>query len=588
MPTNVSSSDSGVGLDSIGGTATSRLTTALTEVVVKRAAIKADVADAVVEVLIRTAAASTAVGSSDTGRGTENQSKGYAVADSGSVVETASAVIFLSLSDGDTGTGSESAFPTWTFSDSDAGTATSVESINAAVATVENGSLNDGPSVQGNVSASDVGTGTEATTILAGLTAVTDSGSSAEVGTVTNFLAVSSADSGSTTEAVGTLRITAAEISTAVDTQALASQVGDFDFGTEHCGYDIAVASADSTTATDSQVRVMIADVSVGISRVQSTSSNSYLQLTRDVAATLPRTRDIAATTIAVAIKDVQAQPHRTQQASSTGALVTTAESGVGVSRSQTMSVTVDGSDVVMPEQPTLQFDFFNSLLPVVSGGQVIVNVALGEPDDSVSFYWDNATQPIQTAQLDDAGNLIGVSVLVPIGISAGSHTLTVLGQDFGMAQLIVPVTSDVPAPVTETSSAPLPPPPPTGQRWHLFDPYTNETYLLPIGPHDIDAPYLARNIVAAGTTSPMGQKVVWEGGRRASEWTASGKLLDGAQVDAMRAWRGRPHRVWLYDPLGRAWLIKITGVELTPFRDLAHPMAHDWVLHALIYGRKT
>lgn len=213
--------------------------------------------------------------------------------------------------------------------------------------------------------------------------------------------------------------------------------------------------------------------------------------------------------------------------------------------------------------------------------GTLRVNVTDGAPNEAVTFSLDGVDLTL-TGVLDGTGQLLGQSL--PIGpITVGAHTLTATTTSYvGSDDFLV-----LAAPVTPTGLAPPVAPIITPTvRWRLQDAAAGgATYTFPNNPSAMTSPHRTRTVTAEATVSIAGQGLTWEGSPRPHSWEFTGYCGTEAFHEQLRAWANLNRRFYLTDHRNRTWTVGFDDFDAIPRRDLGNDWAHDYTMHATIYG---
>lgn len=500
--------------------------------------------------------------------------------------------------------------------------------VSIAQSVNDGGIFTDGATSMATPSAQDASTGSDDGFVLSALSSA-DSGIDSETATVTNFRAVTDSDAGAMTETVALALATvdAGVVSSSNTITAQLAATTEVVSVTDISAVAAGVVDSDSglTTASTSILNIIEAFATLG--RHRNITGPAVLAFRLDAAATLGRRRSIATSAILTFVQPASATLGRTRTINTSAALGTTRDisatlgrashlvsTGAGLGQMYDVSATLDrtqgitaNADGMLPEQPTMLVQFAGPTSPdgtvptnpdgslnVAAGGSVQISLSSGDPGDLIDITADASPDVLTEAFLDDAGSIVNVSVPLPSTLSMGLHELVATGQTSGTAVLYVNIPF---SPYGPADPADVVPPAPAAHVaiWALEDPLTQEVYGLPSGPSDVTSPYPTRPISYDVTTSPAGQVITWEGAKRAQTWTLNGRLLEKAQYDTLCNWAQREHRVYLHDPVGRVWLVKITSFQSKPVDapvrmsgGTANPWVHDWTMQLLAYGRRA
>lgn len=213
--------------------------------------------------------------------------------------------------------------------------------------------------------------------------------------------------------------------------------------------------------------------------------------------------------------------------------------------------------------------------------GSLHATVGNGTPSSTVWFFIDSVTTSVASAELDEAGTVIGVAIPVD-GLSAGSHTVSV-GSDDHTPGTAVSFTCDTDA-ATSTVPDEATPPDPTLGTWRFTastwtDSSAIPTYEFASNPEQISEDRGELNLTVTPTTAPLGTMVVWEGAPRPGNWTFTGRVFTKFDHDALVWWAAYNGRVWLYDEFGRRTLIKIDSVKFTRKRNISAQWDQEYTM---------
>jgi hypothetical protein len=209
------------------------------------------------------------------------------------------------------------------------------------------------------------------------------------------------------------------------------------------------------------------------------------------------------------------------------------------------------------------------------------VNVTNGAPGDSIELTLDDDPTVLLTADLDETGQAIGISVPLP-ELTQGDHILRT-----GVAEATFPVLNPpVAYPVARLADA-KPVPPPEVSRWALQDPSSDGvTYVFPINPARMSSPHAARVFTTDHTTAADGQPLTFEGSPVGVDWTFEGTVQTASFYDSLEAFLAAGRRLFCFDHLDRIWEISLESIDWEPVRDSRHPWAHRYKAKAIIYGQ--
>lgn len=216
------------------------------------------------------------------------------------------------------------------------------------------------------------------------------------------------------------------------------------------------------------------------------------------------------------------------------------------------------------------------------------VSVMGAEPGETVRFQvaGESSTQDFVA---DSTGVLSGVAVQAPRGLSVGTHVLRAEGLTSGydddvtftVLNLVTrpeaPPAGDAAVPVTQSGV----------RRWVFQDPMSGGLgeYVLPLNPDAMSDPFPERYFTPEHTTSYAGAWILWEGAERATAWRFSGQALLEAQVDELREWARCRRRIHIHDHRNRAFLVRITGADITPAPKAKYPKRHTYEFRADVFG---
>lgn len=225
--------------------------------------------------------------------------------------------------------------------------------------------------------------------------------------------------------------------------------------------------------------------------------------------------------------------------------------------------------------------------------GFITVSVSNVPAGGLVSFRLDvdDSAHEIDTATVDDSGNLIHHDVLVSDHLVNGStHTLYAHNVDTGSDGDTFLVDNNQPG--EEFMADPVPPLliPRTGvQRWYFQDPtgQTPDHFIFPRNPHTYSTPYADKVIGYDFTTGgpERGQMITMEGKPKPVSWTFEGVLLTKAEEAQFTYWFKRSYRIYIIDHENRAYLAYITHFDVTPKHSVNHPEKRDYKMTATVYG---
>lgn len=120
--------------------------------------------------------------------------------------------------------------------------------------------------------------------------------------------------------------------------------------------------------------------------------------------------------------------------------------------------------------------------------------------------------------------------------------------------------------------------------RWTFYDPATTDTWVMPFNPATMTSIEPTRNIAVQGTTAVDGQILLTEGAVTPQEWSFSGKTLDHAHYEALRAWvYDVPNRIQITDHFGRVLTVMLTKMEATPARAVNRYWLHEYTVTGLL-----
>lgn len=225
--------------------------------------------------------------------------------------------------------------------------------------------------------------------------------------------------------------------------------------------------------------------------------------------------------------------------------------------------------------------------------GFITVSVSNVTAGGLVSFRLDvdDSSHEIDTATVDDSGNLVHHDVLVSDHlVNASTHTLYAHNVDTGSDDGTFLVSNDQPG--EDFMADPVPPIliVRTGvQRWYFQDPtgQTPDHFIFPRNPHTYSTPYADKVIGYDFTTGgpENGQMITMEGKPKPVSWTFEGVLLTKAEENQFAYWFKRSYRIYIVDHENRAYLTYITHFEVTPKHSVNHPEKRDYKMTATVYG---
>jgi hypothetical protein len=215
--------------------------------------------------------------------------------------------------------------------------------------------------------------------------------------------------------------------------------------------------------------------------------------------------------------------------------------------------------------------------------GIVTVSVVQGTPGATLTLnlvgYGSN---PLGTTTLDDNGAVTNWSVAFP-NVAAGSKTLQFV-TTAATTTATFNVLSQAAAPTNPGGNgAPVAT---ATTRWVLEDLGPGGiTYTLPNNPSRMTSPHPPRTITAEHTTSPDGQRLVWEGAPKPYPWEFEGYCGTQAFYDNLKLFVDIGRRFYLHDHRGRTWIVSFDYFDAQPRRDVNNYWAHDYTMRATIHG---
>lgn len=113
--------------------------------------------------------------------------------------------------------------------------------------------------------------------------------------------------------------------------------------------------------------------------------------------------------------------------------------------------------------------------------------------------------------------------------------------------------------------------------RWEFYDPIDDETWVVPLNPHDSDSPPRKKNITSEATSASDGQVILFEGADPVPRIAIAGKIHDEATLDEWNRWFDKRHQIQLTDDIGRVMWIYFE--EFTPkrVRSSIYPWKHTY-----------
>lgn len=125
-------------------------------------------------------------------------------------------------------------------------------------------------------------------------------------------------------------------------------------------------------------------------------------------------------------------------------------------------------------------------------------------------------------------------------------------------------------------------------RRWVFTDPYTNETYTVPLNPREMTSPFADLNISQRHTTAVDGRALLFEGSSPPANWQFSGAILDANHYAALLAWKEKRRRIRITDHYGRQIEVLLVSFNPTPKRSLGKPWRHEYTMDALVLAKPT
>lgn len=96
--------------------------------------------------------------------------------------------------------------------------------------------------------------------------------------------------------------------------------------------------------------------------------------------------------------------------------------------------------------------------------------------------------------------------------------------------------------------------------KWEFYDFVTDTAIDLEINPSEVDMGGVTKTITEAGTTSPKGQRILFEGRREPQVMAFTGVILTQEQYEVFEDWSNKNYQFRLTDDLGRIYWIYITN----------------------------
>jgi len=213
------------------------------------------------------------------------------------------------------------------------------------------------------------------------------------------------------------------------------------------------------------------------------------------------------------------------------------------------------------------------------------VTVSNGAPLDPVNFSVDGGVT-IFSATLDDNGQVIGISIPLP-ALTAGSHTITATTPTLSGSVSFTVTNAPVSYPVGPVADIPPVLVTQTGVvRWVLTNPTSGgQVYVFPINPNKMSTPHAARVFVTEHSTAPDGQPLTFEGAPVGVDWTIEGACRTSEFHDTLETFLAMPRRVYLTDPLSRAWTVTLESIAWTRLPEAYNDWAFTYQLKAIIYA---
>lgn len=127
-------------------------------------------------------------------------------------------------------------------------------------------------------------------------------------------------------------------------------------------------------------------------------------------------------------------------------------------------------------------------------------------------------------------------------------------------------------------------------QRWTLYDPLLDDTYVFPVNPNAMSTPHAPRSLSVITTAPRVGgpsvQGRVVELNAEPYEWQFSGYVRTEDHHDQLRAWTRKVNRLVLTDHFEREWSIRMVALDLDEKRPRAlQPWRFDYTIKAINYG---
>lgn len=214
------------------------------------------------------------------------------------------------------------------------------------------------------------------------------------------------------------------------------------------------------------------------------------------------------------------------------------------------------------------------------------VNVFNGNPGNPVEFRIDDG-ETIFEAVLDEDGQVVGTSIPL-LELTAGSHTLTVATPKRVVTSTFAVVGSPPSYPIAAVADlAATRAPTPTGVvRWVLQDPTSGgDSYVFPINPDKMSAPYAARVFASEHSTAPNGQPLTFEGAPVGVDWTIAGTVRTQDFYETLETFLAMPRRLYLHDHLRRAWTVSLETINWTHLPEPYNNWSYTYQLKAIIYA---
>lgn len=131
---------------------------------------------------------------------------------------------------------------------------------------------------------------------------------------------------------------------------------------------------------------------------------------------------------------------------------------------------------------------------------------------------------------------------------------------------------------------------------WQFYDPFLDETYILPVNPsEETDSPdSIAKDLAyssyggihRASDGTDQNSAIIFTSNRETVEASYNGRVYDDEQKKALEYWVDKDSPIEVTDDLGKSYTVLFNGLSFSRLRTMNYSLKLDYVLKFTVLNR--